>query len=194
MSDNASGEVTRILQEIRRRPGESREATDRLFAILYDELHKIAESLMRGERHGHTLQPTALVNEAYLKLLGATDQNWENRAHFLRTGARAMRQVLVDYARKRAAAKRGGEFTRVTLHDNFAGGRRPEIEILALHEILNRLSALDERMGRVVEMRVFAGMKMAEIAHTLSVSKRTADNDWSFARRWLSREIGGQIR
>ena len=194
MGDKASGEVTRILQEIRKQPGDSREATDRLFEILYDELHRIAANLMRGERCGHTLQPTALVNEAYLKLLGGADTDWENRAHFLRTAARAMRQVLVDYARKHAAAKRGGSFTRVTLHENLAQRKHPEIEILVLHEALNRLSGMDERMGRVVEMRVFAGMKMAEIAHTLSVSKRTADNDWSFARTWLSRELGSQTQ
>jgi len=194
MGDKASGEVTRILKEIRSRPGGSREATDRLFGILYDELHRIAQNLMRGERSGHTLQPTALVNEAYLKLLGSADKDWENRAHFLRTAARAMRQVLVDYARKRAAAKRGKGFARVTLHENLSDGKQPEIEILVLDEVLKRLSALDGRMGRVVEMRVFAGMKMAEIAHALAVSKRTADNDWSFARKWLSRELGSQIQ
>jgi RNA polymerase sigma factor (TIGR02999 family) len=190
MGNKASGEVTRILEEIRRRPGDSREATDRLFDILYAELHQIAENLMRGERRGHTLQPTALVNEAYLKLLGKPGGDWENRAHFLRTAARAMRQVLVDYARKHTAAKRGGGISHVTLHENLADKRHPEVEILVLHETLNRLSTLDQRMGLVVEMRVFAGMKMAEIAHTLSVSKRTADNDWLFAKRWLKREFG----
>jgi RNA polymerase sigma factor (TIGR02999 family) len=194
MGDKARGEVTRILEEIRKRPGGSKEATDRLFDILYGELRRIAGNLMRGERAGHTLQPTALVNEAYLKLLGGADSTWENRAHFLRTAARAMRQVLVDYARKHAAAKRGGGLSRVTLHDNLADKKRPEVEILVLHDAVTKLSAMDERMGRVVEMRVFAGMKMAEIAHTLSVSRRTADNDWSFARRWLGRELISEAR
>jgi RNA polymerase sigma factor (TIGR02999 family) len=194
MGDRASGEVTRILQEIRSRRGESKEATDRLFDILYDELHQIAASLMRGERRGHTLQPTALVNEAYLKLLGGAHTDWENRAHFLRTAARAMRQVLVDYARKHAAAKRGGGLSRVTLHANLAEKKRAEVEILLLDKTLKRLSTLDQRMGRVVEMKVFAGMKVAEIAHTLSVSRRTIDNDWSFAKRWLSHELGGETQ
>jgi RNA polymerase sigma factor (TIGR02999 family) len=102
-----------------------------------------------------------------------------------------MRQVLVDYARKHAAAKRGGGLSHVTLHENLSERKQPEIEILVLHDALTRLTTMDERMGRVVEMRIFAGMKMAEIAHSLSVSRRTVDNDWSFARRWLSRELGG---
>ena len=192
MSDKPIGEVTRILHEIREHPVASKEATDRLFEILYDELRRIAGNLMRGERYGHPLQPPALVNEAYLKLVGKDSSDWESRTHFLRTAARAMRQVLVDYARKHAAAKRGGGLTHVTLHENLPDRKCPEVDILVLHEALKNLSTMDQRMGRVVEMRVFAGMKMAEIAHTLSVSRRTIDNDWSFAKRWLSRELGSQ--
>ncbi len=190
MTDDARGEVTRILQQICSQPDNSREATDRLFQILYDELHRIAESLMWGERDQHTLQPTALVNEAYLKLVGRVGSDWQNRAHFLRTAARAMRQVLVDYARRHAAAKRGGGLPHVTLDDNLVDDKSPAIEILVLSDALERLAAMDDRMGRVVEMRVFAGMKMVEIAEALAVSKQTTDNDWRFAKTWLSRELG----
>ena len=190
MTDDTRGEVTRILQEIYAQPNNSREATDRLFQILYGELHYLAENLMRAEHGRHTLQPTALVNEAYMKLASGANVAWENRAHFMRTAARAMRQVLVDYARRHAAAKRGGGLTHVTLQDNIAAGQRSDVAILVLSDALERLSLLDERMGRVVEMRVFAGMKMTEIAHVLSISKSTADNDWRFARTWLSRELG----
>ena len=192
MADDHRGEVTRILREIHAQPADSREATDRLFHILYGELHRIAECLMRNERHQHTLQPTALVNEAYLKLLGGGNCAWENRVHFMRTAARAMRQVLVDYARKHAAAKRGGGLSHVTLDEEIVGGKQPEFGILALSDCLERLFGLDDRMGRVVEMRVFAGMKMAEIAQVLSVSKTTVDNDWRFARTWLGRELQGE--
>ncbi len=163
--------------------------SDRLFELVYDELHAIAARLMRGERAGHTLRPTALVHEAYLRLVDVSQTNWQDRAHFLRTAARAMRQILVDHARRRLAEKRGGGLDRVTLDDAIGAQDNPTFEILALDDVLVRLSQLDERMCRVVELRVFAGMNMDEIAHVLFVSRRTAYDDWDVAKRWLSREL-----
>lgn len=189
MGEIPVGEVTRLLRELSVSGADPQEATDRLFMILYGELHRIAENLMRHERPGHTLQPTALVNEAYLKLIGRVGIDWQSRAHFLRAAARAMRQVLVDYARRQAAFKRGGQHQRVTLDVDLVGKKSPEIEILVLDGALAGLSAVDQRMGQVVELRIFGGMRMAEIAQTLGVSKRTADSDWHFAKRWLGREI-----
>ena len=123
-----------------------------------------------------------------LKLQAGTSR-WESRAHFFGVAARAMRQILVDHARQRGAAKRGGGLQRVTLDEAFVGEAPADLEILALHDALERLAALDARMGRVVELRTFAGLTMAEIAHVLSVSRRTVDADWSFARKWLSQQL-----
>ncbi len=195
MAEDHRGEVTRILEQFHARPDDGREATDRLFQILYFELHALAENLVRGERHQQTIQPTVLINEAYLKLAGGTSAvAWETRAHFMRTASRAMRQVLVDYARKRAAAKRGGGVPHVTLNEELTGRKQPEMAVVALSEALEKLSGLDERTSRVVEMRVFAGMKMAEIAHVLSVSKATVDSDWRFAKAWLGNELKEAVR
>lgn len=157
---------------------------------MYEELRTLATNLMRNERPDHTLRPTALVHEAYLRLLPeAGSSRWESRAHFFGVAARAMRQILVDHARQRGAVKRGGGLQRVTLDEALVPDAPADMEIVALHDALERLSALDERMGRVVELRTFAGLTMAEIAHVLSVSKRTVDADWSFARKWLSQQL-----
>jgi RNA polymerase sigma-70 factor (ECF subfamily) len=187
--------ITQVLQDLRVSKGDNQPATDWLFSVLYDELRSLADRLMRGERTGHTLQPTALVNEAYLKLMGGAGLDWESRAHFLGVCARAMRQVLVDYARRRNALKRSG-IKQVTISESVregvsGSGLPAELEVLALDEALNRLSEQHERMGCVVELKVFAGMKMREIAHVLTVSPRTVASDWSFAKLWLSRELGG---
>lgn len=187
----AREEVTRILLAVTNQATKGPRPSDRLFELVYDELHAIASRLMRGERVGHTLRPTALVHEAYIRLVDVSQTDGQNRVHFKRTAARAMRQILVDHARKRLAQKRGGDLRQVTLDDELDGQDSPIFEILALDETLMRLSHLDERMGHVVELRVFGGLNMDEIAHALLVSRRTVYDDWDLAKRWLSREFTG---
>ncbi len=165
------------------------ESRKQLFATVYDELRALARGLMKAERTGHTLRPTALVNEAYLRLVEQDGLAWQSRAHFFGIAARAMRQILVDHAREKAARKRGGRLTRVTLDEALALAAPADCEILDLHTNLEKLAALDRRMAQVVELRVFGGMSSIEVAHVLGVSRRTVDNDWSFARLWLSREL-----
>jgi len=164
------------------------DAVNRLFQVIYDELHDIASSLIRRERPDHTLRPTALVHEVYLRLVDESQLSWGSRAHFFGIAARAMREILVSHARRKAALKRGGGWRRVTF-DGLLGDRDPFFEILAVDEALSRLSALDERTGRVAELRLMAGLTMDEVAHILGVSRRTADGDWAMARKWLSREL-----
>ncbi len=144
---------------------------------------------MRGERDGHTLQPTALVNEAYLRLVDQNRIGWRDRAHFFATAAIVMRRILVDHARARDASKRGGVWRRVTLTDQITAAEGGLLDTLALDQALSRLSEMDERMAKVVEMRFFAGMKMEEIAHVLGVSRRTVAEDWNMAKRWLRKAL-----
>ncbi len=146
---------------------------------------------MRRERPGHTLQPTELVHDAWLKLFDQTRVDWTDRAHFLNIAGRAMRQILVDYARRRGAAKRPGDLDRVTFSDEAGHGASATVEILALHDALDRLAALDPRGAQVVEARIFAGMTVREVAHVLNVSTRTVETDWTVGRRWLARELRG---
>src|SRR5688572_24750285 len=144
---------------------------------------------MRRERPGHTLQPTELVHNAWFKLVDQTQVAWTDRAHFLNIAGRAMRQVLVDHARRRGAMKRADAADRVTFNDDAGHGAVASFEVLDLHDALDRLAALDPRGAQVVEARVFGGMNVEEVAHVLGVSKRTVENDWTVARRWLSREL-----
>ena len=190
--------ITQVLRDLRASDGDTRQATDWLFTVLYDELRSMAHGLMRGERAGHTLQPTALVNEAYMKLVGRGGLEWENRSQFLAIAARAMRQVLVNYARSRNAARRAGGREALTIStkdikESDSVGGQSDIDVLILNDALNRLFDTHERMGQVVELKMFAGLKEKEIAHVLAVSIRTVANDWSFAKAWLSRELGGAV-
>jgi RNA polymerase sigma factor (TIGR02999 family) len=167
-----------------------REAFDRLVPLVYDELHRIAASYLARERAGHTLQPTALVNEAYLRLLQADDLEFENRSHFLAIAARLMRQILVDHARKHAARKRGGRRERVTLTEGVAVDEgAPDVDLLALDEALGRLAEKDERLARLVELRYFGGLSIEETAEVLGSSPRTVKRDWAVARVWLRRQM-----
>lgn len=190
-SDPARSEVTRILHSLSEGGPPEASATDRLFALIYDELHAIADAYMRRERSGHTLQPTALVHEAYLKLVEGPPAAWQGRSHFLGIAARAMRQILIDHARRRGAAKRGGGLERVTVDESELVDERGSLDLLDLDEALRRFAALDDRAARVVEMRVFGGMTAAESADVLGVSSRTVEHDWSVARLWLGRELLG---
>ncbi len=173
-----------------REQSEGRDELDpQLSALIYAELHKLAASHMRHERLDHTLQPTALVNEAYLRLNGTPAANWESRAHFLGAASRAMRQILVDHARSRHRAKRQGELVRVDLADTpNVAGMAPEM-LLSIDAALALLRQKDERAERVVELRFFAGLSMEEVAAVLGVSIKTAKRDWEFARAWLQQEL-----
>jgi RNA polymerase sigma-70 factor, ECF subfamily len=177
-----TGEITTLLEQARQ--GDSG-AESRLMALMYRDLHARARQYMRRERPDHTLQPTALVHEAFLRLMRDRDPDLRSRTHFLAMASIVMRRVLVDHARERAAAKRTGDRTRVELHDAIAATNpRPE-EVLALDEALTRLSSCDARQGRVVEMLFFGGMTEEEAADSLGVSPRTVKRDWRSARAWL---------
>ena len=165
------------------------EAVDVLFPLLYDELRVLAQRRLGGERRDHTMSPTALVHEAYLKLVDQSRTDWENRAHFFGIAALAMRRILISYARQRKAEKRGGDAEVVTLMDGeVAREARPE-ELISLDEALDRLAEVSERAAEVVMMRFFAGLNQDEIAEALGVSVPTVQRDWQTARAWLSREL-----
>jgi RNA polymerase sigma factor (TIGR02999 family) len=192
-ADNAD-DVTRILGELGR--GDE-SAADRLLPLVYDRLRAIAGAYFKGQPVHHTLQPTALVHEAYLKLVDRPEAGFRDRAHFLAVCAVAMRRILVDHAREKAAQRRGGDWKRVTLSgiDSGAGETARSIDVLALDEALDRLARLSERQARVVECRFFAGMSVAEVAERLGVSARTVADDWRMARAWLHsqlRDSGGE--
>lgn len=157
--------------------------------LVYDEFRALAARHLRRERANHTLQPTALVHEAYLRLIDQTRVDWQGRTHFFAVGAQAIRRILVDHARNRKRQKRGGGAGRVTLDESVALAPQRAEEILALDEALETLGKLDARQAQVVEMRFFAGMSVEEVAEVLGVSKRTIEGDWTMARAWLMREL-----
>lgn len=184
--DPLTGEVTRLLIDLR---DGKEDAEAQLFTLLHDELRRIARSRLRSERRDHTLQPTALVNEVYLRVVAQSQQNWENRAHFLGICSHIMREILIDYARKRDADKRGGSEKPVPLDEAMVAAiQRPE-HLLALDEALGRLEAISPRQGQVVIMRYYGGMSEEEISHVLGTSVRTIKRDWNFARAWLYTEM-----
>lgn len=189
MESDLATRVTGLLQRVR--TTSARGATDELAEALYPELRRLAGALMRRERPGHTLQPTALVGEAFLRLVDQRDTTWQDRAHFLGVAARVMRQVLVDHARRRAAVKRAGGQERVTFTENIGPGSTDGLAVLDLHRALEKLAAFDERGARVAELRLFAGLTAVETAEVTGVSERTVRSDWHAARLWLARELGG---
>lgn len=164
-------------------------ALEQLMPLVYDELRQMARRYMRGQPAGHTLQATELIHEAYLKIARSGDQNWENRAHFFGVAARAMRQILVDYARSKGSQKRGGWQERVTLADDVATTKNSSKEIVALDDALKVLEQIDARRSRVVELKFFGGLTVEEIAEVLKISPETVNRDWRFARTWLLREL-----
>lgn len=181
--------VTRGLLEMGSASSADPRLVDHVFELVYEELHGIAASLLRRERPEHTLRPTALIHEAYLRLVDESQLAWENRMHFFGIAVRAMRQILVTHARERNRVKRGGQWRQVTL-DEQLGAKGPSFfEILALDEALDRLAELDERTARVAELRLFTGLTMKEVAAVLGISKRTADGEWAVAKKWLRREL-----
>jgi RNA polymerase sigma factor (TIGR02999 family) len=182
------GAFTRLLADAR---GGSQPAFDELFPLVYAELRRIAGREMRHEKPGRTLQTTALVHEAYLRLLKDASLSFESRAHFLGIAARAMREILIERARARAARKRGGAAVRVTLDDALAPEPAPSIDVLALDEALRRLASLDGRHARVVELRYFGGLSVEETAAAMDLSPATVKRAWTLARAWLYRELAG---
>jgi RNA polymerase sigma-70 factor (ECF subfamily) len=182
---NESARVSQLLTEWANRDPRAREE---LVPIVYEELRRLAHHYMRGERVGHTLQTTALVNEVYLRLAGIEALQWRDRAHFFAMAATLMRRVLVDYARQRGRDKRGGGIAITSLDDN-AAAPEAAVDIVALDQALERLAALDPQQSRVVELRFFAGMSVEETATALDISPATVKRDWATAKLWLYSEL-----
>jgi RNA polymerase sigma factor (TIGR02999 family) len=187
VADPAPGHVTTLLRQWK---GGDDSALDRLLPLVYAELRRIAARHLRRERAGHSLQPTGLVHEAYLRLVASPGPEWQDRAHFFGVSARLMRQILVDHARARGAAKRGGAARRVTLTEGVEPAVVRDLDLLALDEALRRLEAMDPVQGRVVELRYFAGLSIEETAEVLGKSPATVNREWRMARAWLRRELG----
>ena len=164
-------------------------AVDELMSLLYEELRALAARHMAAERPGHTLQPTALVNEAFFRLVNQKEANFQSRGHFMAVAAMVMRRILVNHAQARAAAKRGGGAKRVALTDDFAGDASRQVDLIELNDALNRLAERDPRKVQVVEQRFFAGIGLSQIAENLGVSLATVKRDWEYARTWLAREM-----
>lgn len=169
-----------------------RDSMSDLMPLVYDELRALAAARLQRERHDHTLQPTALANEAYLRLVSASDRNWQSRAHFFGVAGRLMRQILVDHARTRNAKKRGGDLQRqpISIAAEVPGANEGTLDVLALDGALNELADLDPRKAQVLQLRYFAGLKRAEVAEVLGVSESTIDADWHLARSWLATRLG----
>jgi len=185
---DSSNQVTQLL--IRWRGGD-REALEALMPLVYDELRRLAHHYLRQERNDHTLQSTALVHEAYLRLAGQNPPEWQNRAHFFGIAAHLMRQILVEYARGRGAAKRGGSACRLTLDEGLALSTELSVDVVALDRALKELGALDEQQSRIVELRFFAGLTIEDTSNVLGISPATVKRDWVTARAWLYRAMTG---
>jgi RNA polymerase sigma factor (TIGR02999 family) len=178
-----------ITEILRSWSGGDAEAADQLFALVYDELRRLARTYLQREGSGHTLQPTALVNEAYLRLVDQTRVDWQNRSHFYGIAAQMMRRILVDHARSHATDKRGGAAQRLSLEDAFIAPEQGATDLLELDEALTKLAKFDERKSRVVELLYFGGLEQREAAVVLNVSEKTVQRDWQMARMWLYREL-----
>lgn len=185
---HANSDITQLLSRLR---SHDSGAESELFQKIYPDLHRIAARHLQNERPGHTLQPTALVNEVYLRLIGKGDVDWQNRSHFFAVAARVMRRILVDHARGRNAAKRGGGVSPAALEEVPLLSNEQSALVLAVHECLERLGKLDQRQAQVVEMRFFGGLTEDEIAVVLGISARTVKRDWIMARAWLNAELKG---
>lgn len=185
-------DVTQILQQIE--SGDSA-AAEELLPLVYDELKKLAAARMADERSDHTLQATALVHEAYLRLVGADaegDRHWNSRGHFFGAAAEAMRRILLNHARDRAAGKRGGDWQRVTLESIAVPGAVDPANLIAFNELFDQLVQHDPQAGEIAKLRIFAGLTVPEIAAVLEIGPRTVDRHWAFARAWLRTHVGSQ--
>ena len=188
---NDRGDITNLLIQWR---GGDQSALDRLMPLVYEELRRLARQCMRRERVGHTLQTTALVNEAYLRMVNSSQVEWHDRAHFFAIVAQLMRRVLVDEARKRHYQKRGGEFTRIELDETVMAGGQRDSDLLALDEALDRLAAFAPRKCRIVEMRFFGGLSIAETGKVLGLSPDIVKREWRTAKLWLLNELSGNAQ
>jgi RNA polymerase sigma-70 factor, ECF subfamily len=186
MGNNDSHQITEYLAELNLG---NEMAFDELIPLVYDELRKMAKRCMNQQNQGHTMQTTELIHEAYLKLAEKKEKDWVNRSHFFGVAAKAMRHILVDYARGKQTEKRGGSPQQVTLDENAIVSKNSSSEMLAVHEALKKLGELDQRKVNVVEMKFFGGLTMEEIADVLNISPETAKRDWKFSRTWLLREL-----
>jgi len=186
MTDHSDHDITEVLQQW---SDGDKSAAERLFPLVYDELKRQARRYLNREREGHTLQPTALVHEAYLKMVDQTVLSAENRMHFFGIASRVMRQILVDYARQHNAEKRGGAAQRFSIEDFDILPEQTAGDVLELDEALRKLEAIDVRKCAVVDMRFFGGLKEKEIAEVLGVAEKTVRRDWQFAKLWLYREL-----
>lgn len=191
MTKPSSQEVTELLLAWN---GGDADALDKLMPLVYDELHRLAHRYLSGERAGHMLQTTALVNEAYLRLIDASRVQWQNRAHFFAVSAQLMRRVLVDFARARQYQKRGGGAQQVSLEEALVVSVDRGDELLALDDALTTLATADERASQVVELRFFGGLSIEETAEVLGISPETVKRDWSWAKVWLLRELSNESR
>jgi len=187
----SSGQVTELLV---RWQGGDREALDALMPLVYSELRRLANSYLQRERSDHTLQSTALVHEAYVRMVDQNLPQWQNRAHFFAVAAQLMRQILVDYARSHRAAKRGGGACKVTLTDAASRPQRVDIDVVALDDALKSLAQIDPQQSRVVELRFFAGLSIEDTSEVLGISPSTVNRDWNTARVWLYRELDRRER
>lgn len=185
-----SSPVTALLE--RWRSGDQN-ALDALMPLVYDELRRLAHHYLRKERSDHTLQSTALVHEAYLRMAGQSPPQWQNRAHFFGIAAHLMRQILVEHARGRDAAKRGGGATRLALDESLSISRPNDVDIIILDKALQQLTELDSQQGRIVELRFFAGLTIEDTSEVLGVSPATVKRDWVSARAWLFRAMSGEL-
>lgn len=179
-------EITRLLQQL---SSGNQDVVSQLVPLLYDELRQLASRYLRRERGSHTLQATALVHEAYMRLVDQNVVQWKNRNHFFGVAAQLMRRILLDYARTQQAAKRGGNVSKVSLEDAAIVSNENVMDVLALDETLGRLAAIDQQQARIVELRVFAGLTIEEIAEVVGVSSATVKRDWNTAKAWLAREL-----
>lgn len=189
MMRGASQEITELL--LAWNDGDE-QALDRLMPLVHDELHRLARRYMAGQRSDHPLQTTALVNEAYLRLVDSSRVRWQNRAHFFAVSAQLMRRILVDFARARQRVKRGGDVVQVTFDEALAISQGPNAALIALDDALRALAAVDERKSKVVELRFFGGLSVEETAQVLKVSSITVMRDWAMAKAWLLRELDPQ--
>jgi len=186
MNPSRPGEATRLLADISKG---DRNAIEKLMPIVYEELRSLAVAFMRGERSDHTLQPTALVHEAFLRLVGPSPPHYNDRAHFMAVAAQAMRRILVNHAKALKAGKRNAGKPTIQLYDSDAATPEREVDTLALDDALTGLALLDERKAKVVELRFFGGMTVQEVAETIEVSVSTVEADWRMARAWLSERL-----
>ena len=191
MEHEPLSEVTQLLRVWR---GGNRDALDALLPLVYKELRRLAHFQLRNERPNHTLQSAALVHEAYLRLVAMSPLQWESRTHFFAIAAQLMRQILVDYARRHGAAKRGASVPKLSLEDATMMPRRKDVDVVALDDALISLAKIDVRQSRVVELRFFAGLSLEQISDVLEIAPATVQRDWTAARAWLHREMSRNSR